>query len=74
MNKAINKLFDCINSGDIEKSEVLEINKALAVINIKNITEEQHENVKDYLINSLNMNSLDPAQLDNLLIEIEKLA
>ena len=77
MNKFIIKLYNTKKGGEISPDDAQEINKALAVIDVKDVPEEQYENVKDYLVNALNANSVEQdlvSSLDKVLIEIEKLA
>ncbi|TYL48561.1 hypothetical protein [Marinomonas sp. IMCC 4694] len=70
MNKGIELLYVAKNGRELNANECLEINKALAVIKVDDIPEEQLGNVKDYLITALNMNSVEQSlikPLDNLL-------
>jgi len=59
MNDVLNLLYGLKNGGDLSADECGEINKVLAVTEIEEIPKEQLENVKDYLLTALNMNSVD---------------
>lgn len=66
MNKDLQVLYSNKKGGGINANECARINKALATTNINDIPTDQLENVKDYLITSLNMNSVEPSLIKDL--------
>jgi len=77
MTSPIDELYNAKNGGDLRQELCPEINKALAVIKLDDIPQEQHNNVADYLVNALNYESVDkglvPA-LDKLLSQLQEIA
>jgi len=73
----IDELYNVKNGGDLSHKLCTKINKALSDIKLDDIPKDQHENVADYLVNSLNHESVDkelvPA-LDKLLSQLQKIA
>ena len=76
MTSPIDELYNVKNGGDLPQKLCTEINKALAVIELDDIPQEQHENVAEYLVNALNHESVDkglvPA-LDKLLSQLQEI-
>lgn len=58
MTKAINELFMCKEGGELSFELCQQINMDLSKIKLEDIPEDQQENVQDYLLNALNMNSV----------------
>ena len=69
MNKDLQMLYSVKKSGDICANECARINEALSITKIGDIPEDQLENVKEYLIASLSMNSVD----SKIIMDLEKL-
>jgi hypothetical protein len=66
MNKDLQLLFNMTKGGDISASECVRINNALSTTNVNEIPEDQLANVKDYLITSLSMESVEPSIIKDL--------
>ena len=66
MNKDLQLLFSMIKGGDISAIECIRINNVLSITNVNEIPEDQLANVKDYLITSLSMESVEPSIIKDL--------
>ena len=65
----ISKLFQLTNDEKLTPSDCLEINRYLSEVSIDDIPENQRKNVEDYLIDALNISSVEAnltRQLDRL--------
>ena len=75
MNWAISELYKCKFGGDLSANVCQEINSALANMKVSDIPNDQHENVKEYILVALNMNSVASKfvpKLEILLSQLEK--
>ena len=66
---SLDKLYKIIDGGDLSPEDCREINACLAKIDIGDIPDTQIENVRDYLLLSLNMNSVE-LEIKNTLEEL----
>ncbi len=69
-------LFSIKNGGELSPLECEEINKELALVKVEDLPSEQYENVKSYIIQALNYNSVDTdlvQSLESLLSDLEEL-
>lgn len=71
---SIEKLYTCKTGGDLSPDECQKINSQLALMDISDIPQYQLENVADYLVTALNINSVSTKEieaLESLLIELQ---
>ena len=71
---SVNKLYGIIEGGELSPEDCAEINSSLAKIRLEEIPDLQHQNLRDYLVQALNMNSVEfelIEPLENLLGELE---
>lgn len=62
----LQKLFSIKNGGELSSLECEEINKALALVKVKDLPSDQYENVKSYILQALNYNSVDSSLVQSL--------
>lgn len=70
----ISKLFRPADDQELTPSDCAEINRYLSDVDIDKIPENQRKNVEDYLINALNINSVEAelaGQLDRLVKQLQ---
>lgn len=71
---SIEKLYMSKKGGELSPIECQKINSQLALMNLSDIPKDQHENVADYLVSALNMNSVSTKEieaLESLLSELQ---
>ena len=74
MNWAISELYKCKTGGQLSANVCQEINSALANMEVSEIPGDQYENVKEYILVALNMNSVASKivpKLERLLSQLE---
>jgi hypothetical protein len=69
MNDDLKRLYSTKSGGELDANDCVRINTALSKINIGEIPKDQIENVRDYLIASLNTQSVETG----LIVNLEKL-
>ncbi len=72
---SIEKLYASKMGGELSPSECQKINSQLALMSIFDIPKEQHQNVTDYLVSALNINSVslrESKALESLLSELQQ--
>jgi hypothetical protein len=71
---SLEKLYQASKGGELSSEECEEINMALASVKYTDIPSSQHDNVRDYLVSALNINSVSHelvGKLDALLNELQ---
>lgn len=71
---SIEKLYRSKTGGELSPNECQKINSQLALMSISDIPKEQLENVTDYLVSALNINSVSTNEieaLESLLSELQ---
>lgn len=66
INNDLQILYNLKNGDIINTNECARINRILAITKIDNIPKDQLENVKNYLTNALNMNSIELDLIEDL--------
>lgn len=66
MNRDIQLLFQINGGGNIDADESIRVNRALAFTKIQDIPLDQRENVKNYLVTALIMNSVEHSLVNSL--------